>query len=121
MKRPGLFAVQPQRNSAMDDSPMDSRQQRTRLKQQHRQMFDELSALLFRHDPICLNFETNTDEYDPEAETILPRLLECHSEQGVLTVVHEEFNRWFADSAGSKERYTNIAAEIWERWGRTFD
>jgi len=34
-------------------------------------LFAAITAVLFRHDPIGINFEINTDEYDPEAGTIL--------------------------------------------------
>jgi len=95
-------------------------QERRRLKAEHRQLYDEVAALLFRHDPEGINFETNTDEYEPEVGTILPRLRSCRSEHDVLQVVHEEFVRWFgADTAGPRERYAKIAAEIWQLWGNS--
>jgi hypothetical protein len=80
-------------------------------------LFDDVSALLFRHDPIGITFDTNTDEYGPEARTILPRLSECQSEADVLRVVLEEFHRWFGDDIREdKVSYAPIAAEIWQRW-----
>ncbi|MCE5268389.1 MAG: hypothetical protein LLG00_10935 [Planctomycetaceae bacterium] len=63
-----------------------------------------------------INFESNTDEYDPEAGTILPRLSSCETEVDLLAVVHEEFTRWFGDSAGSICRYRDAASEIWRIW-----
>lgn len=79
--------------------------------------FDDLSALLFRHDPIRINFGTNTDEYEPEVGTILPRLEDCSSAVDMQRVVYEEFVRWFgADIAGPRERYAEIAADTWELW-----
>jgi len=95
----------------------DIREERRRLKAQYADLFQSVSALLFRHDPIGINFEENTDEYEPEVGTILPRLETCHSAEDVLRVVHEEFVRWFdAGTAGSLERYREIAAEIWRFW-----
>lgn len=76
----------------------------------------EIEELLFRHDPVGIGFEDNTDEYRPEAETITRRLPEAASEQDVHRIVHEEFVRWFAVSAGSAERYDVIAREIWRLW-----
>ena len=94
-------------------------EERRRLKAEYRELFDEVEALLFRHDPIGINFGTNPDEYEPEVRTILPRLKNCHSTEDVLDVVHEEFVRWFdAGIAGPEERYRKIAAEIWENWQR---
>ena len=90
---------------------------RRRLRQEFGQLFDSISALLFRHDPIGINFEENTDEYDLEAETILPRLRTCTSELDVLWAVHQEFVRWFdAETAGPREKYAEIAAGIWDLW-----
>jgi hypothetical protein len=48
-----------------------------------------------------------------ETGTILPRLRTCESSTDVLRVVHEEFCRWFAGSAG---RYAKIADETWQLW-----
>ena len=90
---------------------------RRRLKAEYGQLFDSVAALLYRHDPVGINFEVNTDEYATEAETILPRLRVCHSADDVLRAVHAEFVRWFdADTAGPPEHYATIASEIWELW-----
>lgn len=73
-----------------------------------------LTDLLFRHDPIGINYDTNVDEYAPEAGTILSRLASARSEEDVLRIVHAEFVRWFSPSdAGTPSRYTQIAAEVW--------
>ena len=88
-----------------------------RLRAEYGALFDEVAAIFFRHDPIGINFEDNTDEYEPEARTILPRLRTCHSAEDALTVVHEEFQRWFEpDTAGPRERYADIANDVWTLW-----
>ena len=88
-----------------------------RLKDEYGSLFDAIAESLFRHDPIGINFEDNTDEYYPEVRTILPRLKACHCVEDVLTVVHAEFRRWFGtDIAGEKENYRQIAEEIWPLW-----
>ena len=88
-----------------------------RARADYGELFDDVAKILFRHDPIGINFEDNTDEYEPEARTILPRLKTCHSPQEVLTVVHEEFQRWFdPEIAGPADRYTDIANEVWTLW-----
>ena len=93
------------------------REERRKIKSEYGDLFDSVTALLFRNDPIGINFDDNTDEYEPEARTILPRLRTCESSTDVLRVVHEEFVRWFgADTAGSPERYSDIASEIWRLW-----
>jgi hypothetical protein len=55
------------------------RQNRTRLKERYHLLYDEILDIVFRHDPIGINFETNADEYEPEVGTILPRLKEAAS------------------------------------------
>jgi hypothetical protein len=91
-------------------------EERRRLKTEYGELFDTVSALLFRHDPIGIAFDNeNSDEYDPEAGTILPRLRNCESVSDVQRVLHDEFVRWFdAGNAGPEERYALIASEIWE-------
>ena len=92
-------------------------EERRRLKAEYRQLFDEVESLLFRHDPVGINFETNTDEYDPEVGSILPRLRTCSDAKDVCRVVHEEFVWWFGEDVGSSD-YSRIGAEIWELWQR---
>ena len=76
-----------------------------------------LEAVLFEADPIGLDFEDNTDEYRSEAQTILLRLHEAASKEGVRRIVHEEFVAWFDDRmAGPPERYEQIARTIWLRF-----
>ena len=90
-----------------------------------RRLYGEVLALLFRHDPIGLNFGVNADEYDPEVRTILPRLHEATSVDDVCRIVHEEFVRWFDCDAGKRispgiagpqSRYQELAAELWVLW-----
>jgi len=81
----------------------------------HRKQF----AILFRHDPMGINFEDNTDEYDPEVGTILPRLRDCRSPEQVRRVTHEEFLRWFGGGVGDEQKYGAIAQEIWDAWRKS--
>jgi hypothetical protein len=91
-----------------------------RVRTEYGALFDDLAAVFFRHDPIGINFDDNTDEYEPEARTILPRLRTCRSSEDALTVVHEEFQRWFEpDTAGARERYSAIADEVWSLWNKS--
>ena len=86
------------------------------VKQQYGALFFSVSALIFDIDPMRINLEDNTDEYDPEVATILPRL---HTAQTVLEarkIIHEEFVRWFGDMAGDKSEYTEMADKVWELW-----
>ena len=90
--------------------------ERQRLRQRYDKLFEATVALLFRHDPVGVVFESNRDEYAPEAGTILPRLHACKSREDVLPIVYEEFLHWFGDAAGPRERYVPIASGLWELW-----
>ena len=92
---------------------------RVNIKTQFRELYTEVERILFRHDPMGINFEDNIDEYDPEVDTILPRLKTANSELDVLDIVHEEFCRWFdPDMVGSKSNpvYQAISKEVWSAW-----
>ena len=94
-----------------------SRWRRSYVKRHYASLFSEASAVLFRHDPIGINFEDNTDEYDPEVGTIPPRLSRCHSSTDARKVIFEEFSRWFGpEIAGDEMKYDAIAAELWLLW-----
>ena len=94
-----------------------ARSARAEVQQQHPQLFAKVTEAMFRHDPIEINFETNTDEYDAEAGTVIPRLRDCSSSEDVVTVLHEEFSAWFgADTVGSRDRYSKLGSEIWHLW-----
>jgi hypothetical protein len=101
----------------MSETREEILERRRRTKAEYGPLFDSIVALLFQHDPVGIKFESNTDEYEPEAEAILPRLNACQSVENVRQVVHEEFVRWFDPSTvGRVERYTQIAIEIWALW-----
>jgi hypothetical protein len=93
---------------------------RDALKLEFGALFDEVSAALFAADPMGVNFGGNTDEYDPEAGTILPRLRDAHSADDVQVLVYEEFCRWFdKENAGDIGRYEEVSEIIWGAWLRS--
>jgi hypothetical protein len=86
---------------------------RVGLRQQFGSLYDFLLVLLFEVDPAGINFETNADEYEPEVDTILPRLGGAQTAEDLQRVVHEEFVRWFGiETAGPPEKYAVIAQRI---------
>ena len=88
--------------------------ERRALRREYGELFDRVSQLLFTWDPIGINFEFNTDEYEPEVDTILPRLRSCTCAEDVQQVVYEELCRWFdADYVGPLESYDQIGRDIW--------
>ena len=109
---PATGAVEPEKQF---ERAIPSREERRIALAPHQQLVDDVSALLFRHDPIGINFEHNTDEYDPEADTIVLRLVDIESTPPVdelQQVVHDEFVRWFGDTAGPHAHYHAITVEL---------
>ena len=89
-------------------------------RQRFPEIYDSVLEILFRHDPVGICFRGNPrreTEYGPEVNTILPRLREASSESALHNIVYEEFQYWFDESAGPKERYTRIATDLWELVG----
>lgn len=87
--------------------------ERDALKAQFGSAYDALRALLFEEDPEGLNLGDNTDEYDPEVRTILPRLGDCYSVDDVQDVVSEEFRRWFGPApVERRSAYRSVAERI---------
>ncbi|MCY1370621.1 hypothetical protein D9M69_577210 [compost metagenome] len=79
------------------------------------ELFLAVSSAMFKHDLIGINFDDNTDEYDAEAGTVIPRLASCSSVEDVACVLHEEFLAWFgAETAGEVMAYHALANEIWQ-------
>ncbi|MGI9584438.1 MAG: hypothetical protein ACR2N7_02495 [Acidimicrobiia bacterium] len=71
-----------------------------------------VSAVLYELDPIGINFGDNTDEYDPEARTIVARLGDAQpTESDLVKLVHKEFRHWFGIDAGNRSLYVPIAQE----------
>ena len=80
-------------------------------------LIEEVERVLYRHDPIGINFGDNPGEYLPEAETIVARLPHARSVDDVRTLVHEEFVRWFDETtAGTADRYEAVAREVRTTW-----
>lgn len=80
-------------------------------------LISEISSILFKYDPIGINFDENTDEYDPEAEAIFSRLTNDITQEDLLNILYEEFVRFFDVSlAGNKNSklYSDITIEIWD-------
>ncbi|HEX3251657.1 MAG TPA: hypothetical protein VHS05_19635 [Pyrinomonadaceae bacterium] len=83
---------------------------RKALRREYGELYDRLSRLLFERDPIGINFEHNTDEYEPEVDTILPRLHSCTGPEDVRRVVHEEFCAGSMPTMPARSSATNKSA-----------
>jgi hypothetical protein len=92
---------------------------REAVQRRHPGLFAAVSGAMFRHDPIGINFGNNTDEYDAEAGTVIPRLSACASADDVEKVLKEEFSRWFGADIAGRARYTALAKEVWRLWNES--
>lgn len=93
------------------------RSQRSDARRKHGALFDQATGLLFRHDPVGINFGFNADEYDGEAASILDRLPSCESAGAAQLIVHEEFVRWFGPTvAGPSANYATVSLALWNLW-----
>jgi hypothetical protein len=87
------------------------------IKAKYDLLYNTVTTLLFEADPIGINFGENSDEYDPETSSILPRLSSAKTVDDVQTIVHEEFCRWFGlEDAGPRDKYQDVSRDIWEAW-----
>jgi hypothetical protein len=97
----------------------EARARRTELIVGREEIVAAIEVLLFERDPLGINFETNKDEYRPEAESIVIRLPDASNEADAKAIVYDEFTNWFGiDSAGPRSRYDEIATEIWTLWAK---
>ncbi len=85
------------------------------LQPKYGNLFEKVSSILFKADLQDINYETNTDEYDSEVGTILPRLNEAKTVFDVQQIIFEEFNAWFSE-AGTVNDYKVVAEKIWAEW-----
>lgn len=86
------------------------RAERSRLKREYTALFEDLTAYLYREDPMRLNFEINPDEYEPEVGTIRTRILAAESAAEIAPVLREEFERWFGATGIENATYDEVAA-----------
>ena len=87
---------------------------RRELKARDPQYFEAVSAVLFEHDPVGINYGNNYDEYDPETATIIPRLPECNSESDVSELLQDVFVYWFTEQLAPNDDVVHaIARDIW--------
>jgi hypothetical protein len=96
-----------------------ARAERERLTVGYEQLVSAIEGVLFRNDPIGLNFVTNTDEYRAEAQTIVVQLPDAAEEAAVHRIVHEEFVRSFGGLASPAEPYREVVAAIWRLWSQS--
>ena len=78
---------------------------------------DKISAILFKHDPVNLDFVDNTDEYDSEARMILEQIHIASDVDELEKIIIKIFITMFNDDRivdRSKADWKKTAEEIWD-------
>lgn len=97
----------------------DSKARRKEQTATQRNLTDRVSAILFDADPVGINFDSNADEYEAEAEAIVIALPEATGIDDVTDIAYGAFVQWFdVETAGQREQYIGVAAQIWDEWRR---
>ena len=87
--------------------------ERRRLRRRYRGLYDQLTRILFDHDPI--HIAATPDEYEPEVGQILTRSERVGSVSELTDVIHSVFVEMFdASIAGPRSRYEGIARALWK-------
>lgn len=91
-----------------------ARAARSAVQSRNPRLFAAVAKAMFERNPIGINFTDNTDEYDAEAGTVIPRLAACRSAEDVAQILHEEFRTWFGEeTAGEVSAYRSLGEDIW--------
>lgn len=86
-----------------------------------RYLIGEFRSILFRHNPLGINFGTDPHGYNMEVISILSSLSVQVSSgpEDFGRIVHEAFAMAIGeDAAGTRERYSAIAEEMWQFFQR---
>ena len=89
------------------------------VRSQYPLLLQSISAILYDCDPICLNFEGNDDEYDPEAISIIYELQNAKSAKDVSSIVIRQFQEWLCyDLSPYKDnpKFIRMCQGIWMAW-----
>lgn len=113
------------------------REARRKIKEQYGSLYDQVTEILYRHDPAHLAMcGVPTDEYAGEANKILPQLKNAKSALEARKIIYDVFDHSFNygcsgtdlskivkicdDEAGVETDYQLIAEEVWAAW-KTFN
>jgi len=92
---------------------------KTKIRTQHPLLLKVISSILIECDPMCLNFGTNDDEYDPEAISIISELNVAKNAEDAADIVIVQFRNWFGrDLSPYKDngKFKQMSKRIWLAW-----
>ena len=109
----GLLA---RRREAKQARLANAKHHRDLWKSQYKDLFAEMSAAFFEIDPVGVNFDTNSDEYEFEVGSVLPRLMYAGSVSDVDEILKDEFSFWFDRFSFDRARVSGLAERVWDIW-----
>jgi hypothetical protein len=97
----------------------EDRQQHRMLQKEYGNFYRAVSDIVFRHNPMELDGNHNTGDYDPEVDMFLSRIREAENLNALQELLFEVFLTDFGEeNCGSRERYDVPASEIWKAYER---
>lgn len=88
-------------------------------KEEMKPLVQEVSSILFECDPMCLDFETNTDEYDFVADTVVLLLKDKETVDDVIEAVISSIKCWFSRDLSNyktNDKFISMSQRIWAAW-----
>lgn len=77
---------------------------------------ETVAVILLRYDPMRIKCGDNSDEYAPEAKTIMSRIDQAVDTSGLKTIIIEEFQHWFDVDLTQRMQASvldDLVQEIW--------
>jgi hypothetical protein len=95
----------------------EDHQQHRMLQKEYGNFYRVVSDIVFRHNPMELDGNHNTGDYDPEVDLLLSRIPEAENLRALQELLFEVFLTDFGEeNCGGKERYDIAASEIWKAY-----
>ena len=91
------------RNRSVREIPLSGREE----------IFDQVLAIVLRHDPLDINYGNAREEYRPVVRSLLQVLNGCGSKDEACELVQKELTKSLKPYENTAD-YRSIAVEIWQ-------
>ena len=88
-------------------------------KEEMKPLIQEVSSILFECDPMCLDFGTNSDEYDFVADTVVLFLKDKETVGDVIEAIIRSIKCWFSSDLSdykTNDKFISMSQRIWTAW-----
>ena len=83
------------------------------------ELLEEVSAVLFLHDPLGLSLDEHAGEYDALGAAVLVRLRTVNNRWDAATEIHAACAAAAGvQRAGRPDRYRDVGGDVWDVWVR---